>query len=208
VNDVCALLLLFVEELWLWLRLKLRLWLVLHSAQKQGKRGEGIACSYSHTKGQTQRGPQRRRLVGAACTPHGPLHASQPRPLPLPFASSCSPLSCLSLCSFSRSRCWAVSLLAGDWGFKNRARGFTLARLEHVLKITFKTTIHNLIYHFKFNSGRAQRIARNFSFSDKKIYWIPKWSWIYGNIINECRKIRTFDGHLSFFLHFWLQFWT
>ena len=30
--------------------------------------------------------------------------------------------------SFSRSRCWATSLSAGDWGFKNPARG-SLARL-------------------------------------------------------------------------------
>ena len=51
-----------LKRLKLWLRLKLRLrlrlwlklWLMilmLHSAQKQGKRGEGFECSNSHTKG-------------------------------------------------------------------------------------------------------------------------------------------------------------
>ena len=53
-NAACALLLLFVmAEVWLklWLRLKLRLelWLMLHSAQKQGKRGDGNTCSKSHS---------------------------------------------------------------------------------------------------------------------------------------------------------------
>jgi hypothetical protein len=37
----------------LWLKLWLRLKLRLHSAQKQGKRGEGFTCSNSHTKGHT-----------------------------------------------------------------------------------------------------------------------------------------------------------
>jgi len=62
---------------------------------------------------------------------------------PLAFASSsCSSLSCLSLCSLLQSRCWAASLSDGDWVFKNRARGFTLARLELVFEITLKTIIN------------------------------------------------------------------
>ena len=72
-NAACALLLLFVEEaeavaeLWLrpWLRLKLwlMLMLMLHSAQKQGKKGEGFTCSNSHTKGQTKMGKEKGSAV-------------------------------------------------------------------------------------------------------------------------------------------------
>jgi len=46
--------------------------------------------------------------------------------LPLAFAfasASAGSLGCLSLCSFSWSLCWAASLSAGDYSFKNRARG-------------------------------------------------------------------------------------
>ena len=89
-------------KLRLWLRLRLKLWLVLHSAQKQGKRGGGGV--YMQQWGKRKWG-KRMRLVGAACTDGPQASSSQPHPLPLPFASSCSPLSCLSLCSFSRSRC-------------------------------------------------------------------------------------------------------
>jgi len=55
VHCYCCLL----ERLKLLLRLKLWLKLMLHSAQLQGKRGEGITCSNSHTKGQTQMGKEK-----------------------------------------------------------------------------------------------------------------------------------------------------
>jgi len=86
-------------KLWLRLRLWLRLMLMLHSAQKQGKRGEGFTCSNSHTRGKRKWG-QRRRLVGAAM--HGRPTGLFITALPLAFASCflCQLLSCLSLCSF------------------------------------------------------------------------------------------------------------
>ena len=51
------------------------LMLMLHSAQKQGKRGEGFTCSNSHTKGQTQMG-EGGLLELHARAPHRPLHHS------------------------------------------------------------------------------------------------------------------------------------
>jgi len=95
VNAVCALLLLFVEEaeavaeLWLrpWLRLKLWLMLMLHSAQKQGKRGEGVYMQQEPHKGANVNGEREGGLLEL----HGrPTGSSQPHPLPLHLASSVS----------------------------------------------------------------------------------------------------------------------
>ena len=58
---------------------------------------------------------------------------------PLAFAyASVSSLSCLPLCSFSWPLCWTASPSAGERGFRNSARGFTLARWELVSEITVK----------------------------------------------------------------------
>ena len=38
-------------------------------------------------------------------------------------------------------------------GFKNRARGFTLARLELILKTTLKTTINKSSLRIQFGEG-------------------------------------------------------
>ena len=90
-NAVCALLLLFVEEaeavaeLWLrpWLRLKLWLMLMLHSAQKQGKRGEGVYMQQEPHKGANVNGEREGGLLELhAQAPHGFITAS-----PLAFAS-------------------------------------------------------------------------------------------------------------------------
>ena len=76
-------------KLWLRLKLKLRLrlWLrlKLHSAQKQGKRGEGFTCSNSHsllstlTMDASKGACEGWRLVlGAARAPHRPLPSLAP----------------------------------------------------------------------------------------------------------------------------------
>jgi len=56
--------------------------LMLYSAQRQGKRGEGFTCSNSHTKGQTQMGREGGLLELHVRAPHGLIPAS-----PLAFAS-------------------------------------------------------------------------------------------------------------------------
>ena len=72
-------------KLWLRLKLWLELWLMLHSAQKQGTRGEGFTCSKSHSlvctptmdasKGACEGW---RRVLGAARAPHRPLPSLTP----------------------------------------------------------------------------------------------------------------------------------
>ena len=110
VHCYCCLL----KRLKLWLRLRLRLWLrlklwvmlMLHSAQNQGKRGEGLAsclplkdvCSIT----------RRVRGGGLLLKPRGRptglcLFLLQLLDLPLPLAAPC--------------------LSAGDWGFKTRPGG-------------------------------------------------------------------------------------
>jgi hypothetical protein len=127
--------------LWLqlWLRLKLRLWLrlklwlMLHSAQKQGKRGEGYTCSNSHSLlstltlyGCLWRGMWGVLFLEPRKRPTGLFPAS-----PLAFASSsCSSLSYLSLCSFSRSLCWTASKF--NWGprLQEPGQGVHMAQLQ------------------------------------------------------------------------------
>jgi hypothetical protein len=90
VNAVCALLLLFAEEAEAVAEAVAGLWLMLmlHSAHKQLKRGEGFTCSNSHTKGQTQMGKEKEACW--SCMHGRPTGSSQPHPLPLPLASSAS----------------------------------------------------------------------------------------------------------------------
>jgi len=61
-----------LKRLKLWL--KLWLMLMLYSAHKQGKRGEGFTCSNSHTKANAN--GERRRLVRAASTGAPRVHHS------------------------------------------------------------------------------------------------------------------------------------
>ena len=156
VHCYCCLL----KRLKLWLRLKLRLWLrlklwlVLHSAQKQGKRGEGFTCSNSHTKGQTQRGPQRRRLVGAACT--GAPQASSAQPRPLPFASS---LQLLELpLPLQLHTAPLLSSQPFSWGLRLQEQGQGVhpvkARLELILKPpSTPLLVINLSLQIQFGEG-------------------------------------------------------
>ena len=73
---------------------------------------------------------------------------------PLAFASaSASSLSCLFL----------TSLSAGDWGFKNRARGYTPGTLGGP-----KTTTKIYFLNFKASLERAPRIGKS-SFLDQMI---------------------------------------
>ena len=102
--------------------------------------------------------PQRKGLRGlseeeacscAACM-GAPQASSQPRPLPLPLASSVSSLRPLPLQLF------AVPLLSSQpfsWTGGSRTE-FTLARLELIFKITLKTTyIFNISLEIQFGEG-------------------------------------------------------
>jgi hypothetical protein len=75
-----------LERLKLWLGLKLWLRLMLHSAQLQGKKGEGFTCSNSHTKGQTQMGKEEGKESCQPISPHvhttSQVHSSTAPALP------------------------------------------------------------------------------------------------------------------------------
>jgi len=137
--------------------------LMLHSAQKQGKRGEGFTCSNSHTNGQTLicRGCERWRLVlGAARAPHMCLFPLAPCPclfllqlleLPLPLQLLAVPL--LSSQPFS----WGLRLQEQGQGVHTGALG---AHFENHPQNHYELLIH----HFKFSSERAPRTTKIFRF--------------------------------------------
>ena len=68
--------------------------------------------------------------------------------------------------------CTATAVSYGwscGWGFKNPARGFTLARLELISMFHPQNYYKYLIYHFEVSSERPPRINKKFRFMAKKL---------------------------------------